>query len=104
MKATVVVQPEAEFDGAFRWYEARRPGLGHEMIEEAGRAFSMIAESPLRTRALHRGTRRVQFRRFSYVVLYIVREDSVFVLAVLHERRNPRLFQKRARDYQAGGQ
>ena len=98
MTATVVVQPEAEADltEAFRWYEARRAGLGAEMIGEAGLAFSRIAENPLRPRALHRDTRRVRLRRFPYVVLYIARGDRVFVLAVLHERRSPRLYRARA--------
>ncbi len=36
MTATVVVQPEAEADltEAFLWYEARRAGLGAEMIDD----------------------------------------------------------------------
>ena len=98
MTSTIVVQPEAEADltEAFRWYEARRPGLGAELIDEAGLAFSRIAENPLRPRALHRDTRRVHLRRFPYVVLYIARGDHVFVLAVLHERRSPRLYRARA--------
>ena len=104
MTATVIVQPEAESDlaNAFHWYEARRLGLGHDMIEEANRAFSRIAGSPFRPRALHRETRRVQLRRFPYVVLYIARDDRVFVLAVLHERRSPRLFRARARNFERG--
>jgi plasmid stabilization system protein ParE len=100
--ATVIVQPEAEADlnEAFRWYENKRPGLGHEMIAEAGLAISRIAENPLRPRILYRDTRRVVLRRFPYVVLYIARGDRVFVLAVLHERRNPKLFRSRAQKYQ----
>lgn len=102
MTATVVVQPEAEADltEAFRWYEAWRVGLGAELIDEAGLAFSRIAENPLRPRALHRDTRRVHLRRFPYLVLYVARGDQVFVIAVLHERRSPRLFRARARDHQ----
>ena len=98
MTATIIVQPEAEADlaEAFLWYEARRAGLGAEMIGEAGLAFSRIAEHPLRPRALYRDTRRVHLRRFPYVVLYIARGDHVFVLAVLHERRSPRMYRARA--------
>jgi plasmid stabilization system protein ParE len=100
--ATIIVQPEAEADlnEAFRWYESKRAGLGHEMIDEAALAFSRIAENPLRTRELHRGSRRVRLRRFPYEVLYIARGDRVFMLAVLHERRNPKLVRSRAQNYQ----
>ncbi len=101
MTAQIIVQPEAEADltEAFGWYEAQRLRLGHEMIEEAGYAFARIAESPLRWRARFRETRRVALRRFPYIVLYVCRQDRVFVLAVLHERRDPRLFRARARSF-----
>lgn len=103
MTAAIIVQPEAEVDlgDAFRWYEAKRPRLGHEMIAEAALAFSRIAENPFRPRAGYRDARRVGLRRFPYIVLYVARGDSVFVLAVLHERRNPKLIRARVRDYQS---
>jgi ParE toxin of type II toxin-antitoxin system, parDE len=62
-------------------------------------AFARIASSPLRPRALFRDNRRVHLRRFPYVVLYVARGEVAFVLAILHERRNPRLFQSRARAF-----
>ena len=101
MTVQVIVQPEAEADlaEAFGWYEEQRHGLGHELIEEAGYAFERIGESPLRWRARFRETRRVQLRRFPYVVLYVHRQDRIFVLGVLHERRDPKLFRARARTF-----
>jgi plasmid stabilization system protein ParE len=99
--ATLIVQPEAEaeLNEAFRWYEARRRGLGHEFLAEASRAFSRIAEQPLRNALVHREARRALLRRFPYVVLYVARGERVFVLAVLHQRRNPSLAMARARDF-----
>jgi plasmid stabilization system protein ParE len=95
---TIIIQPEAEGDlsEAFKWYEGRHVGLGNEFLEQAGVAFERIAEAPLRPRSRHRGTRRVWLRRFPYVVLYLAHDDRVFILAVLHERRSPRLFRSRA--------
>lgn len=99
--ATFVVQPEAEADlsEAFRWYEARRPGLGHEFLDEASHTFSRIAEKPLHNAVVYRASRRATLRRFPYVVLYVVRGERVFVLAVLHHRRNPTLARTRVRDF-----
>ena len=101
MTVQLIVQPEAENDlrEAYRWYEARRPGLGDELMAEVGQAFARIIDGPLRPRALHRGSRRVRLRRFPYVVAYLPRGDRVYVLAVLHERRSPRLFRNRIRDF-----
>lgn len=101
MTVQIIVQPEAENDllEAYRWYEVRRSGLGDELIAETDQAFARIIEAPLRPRTQHRGSRRVHLRRFPYIVVYLARDDSVFVLAILHERRNPRLVRARIRDF-----
>ena len=101
MTAHLVVQPEAEsdLDETFRWYEAKRPGLGHEFVVEVNRVFSEIAEDPLRPKRRRRGTRRWFLRRFPYIVLYLPRDNEAFVLAVFHERRSPRLFFERQRQF-----
>jgi plasmid stabilization system protein ParE len=97
----LVVQPEAEIDvgEAFRWYEARREGLGHEFLEEASPVFARITEQPLRNVSIHRDVRRAFFRRFPYVALYAARDVKVYVLGVLHQRRNPVLARSRARNF-----
>lgn len=101
MTAAIIVQPEAEADlaEALAWYEARREGLGGEFVEAVSQAFSRIADQPRRYAVVHRDVRRVLLRRFPYVVLYIVRDERVFVLGVLHQRRNPRVLQSRARAF-----
>lgn len=105
MTVAIVVQPEAEADigEAFRWYEARQPGLGGELIIELDRVFGQIAANPLRPRPRYRETRLVKLRRFPYMAAYAVREDTAFVLAVLHERRSPALLLSRARGLQEDG-
>ena len=103
MTATLIVQPEAEADltDAFRWYEARRAELGHEFLDEVSHAFTRVSEQPLRYAVVHRETRRVLLRRFPYAVFYVTQSDRVFVLAVLHQRRSPRLARTRARNFKA---
>jgi plasmid stabilization system protein ParE len=99
--ATLIVQPEAEADlgEAFRWYEARRAGLGQEFLEEVSRAFARVTEQPLRYVVVHRGAGRAPLRRFPYAVLYVARGERIFVLAVLHQRRSPRIAGSRVRDF-----
>jgi plasmid stabilization system protein ParE len=100
--ATLIVQPEAEADlkEAFRWYQAQRQGLGQEFLDEASRALSRIAEQPLRYALVHGEARRALLRRFPYVVLYVARDERVFVLAVLHQRRNSSIARARSRNFE----
>lgn len=104
MTATVIVQPEAESDlaEAFRWYEQRSPGLGDDFLDEIDRVFGLIAENPLLTAPVWRAARRAIPRRFPYVVIYVERGDRVYVLGVLHQRRNPSLTRHRTGDFEAG--
>lgn len=98
MTANLIVQQEAEADiaDAYRWYEAQRPGLGQDSLEAVEGALERIVEQPLRYAPVHRDTRRTFLRRFPYVVFHVRLDDSVHVIAVLHQRRNPRLVRRRA--------
>lgn len=67
-------------------------------MNEAETSIRKLADQPYRHKLGYRDTRRVRLRRFPYVVIYAVREDTVVVLGVLHERRHPRIFRQRAQD------
>jgi plasmid stabilization system protein ParE len=99
--ATLIVQPEAEADlrEAYRWYEAQCQGLGRDLLAEASRILLRITEQPRRHAPVHGETRRALLRRFPYVVFYVAREETVFVLAVLHQRRNPNIARARSRSF-----
>ena len=104
MTANLIVRQEAEADiaDAYRWYEAQRPGLGHDFLYAVESAFERIAEQHLRYAPIHRDTRRTFLRRFPYVVFHVLRDDNARVIAVLHQRRNPRLARRRARRFERG--
>lgn len=104
MTASVIVQPEAEADlaEAFDWYERRQPGLGHDFLDEIDRVFARIAEQPILAAQFWREARRVMPRRFPYAVLYVARDDDVYILAVVHQRRDPRVAQASVGRFQSG--
>lgn len=104
MTATIIVQPEAEADlaEAFAWYERRRQGLGHDFLTEVDRVFQLIAEHPSRGAQVWREARRATPRRFPNALLYVARDDAVYIIAVLHQRCDPRLARSRVGRFQAG--
>lgn len=103
MTATIIVQPEAEADlaEAFAWYERRQQGLGGEFLDAIDRVFERIAEHPLLAPQVWREARRTAPRRFPYAVLYVERGQTVYILAVLHQRRDPQLSRKRVGAFRA---
>lgn len=97
MTFEVRLRPEAEQDlaEAATWYEGRRPGLGHDFLDEVVTTLSNIAETPLRYPNLHRDIRRVLIHRFPFGIYYRIFTDAVVVIAVLHGSRNPRYWKGR---------
>lgn len=88
----VRVRPEAELDLLFAagWYDAHRPGLGAEFIAEMSVLLASLASNAQLYGEVFDGVRRVIGRRFPYAVTYLIREDEVVVLSVLHMRRHRR--------------
>ena len=98
MLRSVVFHPEAriEFRAAVAEYEAERDGLGRAMAREVrelvelARAFPQMG-SPYAVP----GVRRLFPRTFPYALAYLVVDDTLFIVAVAHGRREPDYWHKR---------
>ena len=84
-----------EMAAAFRWYEERSQGLGHDFLRAASVAFTAIARDPTHCPIAIDDIRMLPLRRFPYVVYFVEMPRGVSVLAVIHERRHPRRWQSR---------
>jgi plasmid stabilization system protein ParE len=71
------------------WYEALRPGLGHEFREAVDATIARIAANPLAYPDRYHGARRALVRRFPYVLWYRTLPDLIVVLACVHGKRDP---------------
>lgn len=98
MKLPVVLRAEAavEFDEAFDWHEAQRPGRGSAFAAAIQTALNRIAGHPLSHRVVLADIRRAVVRRFPYCIYYRPHADRVEVIAVFHTSRDPRIWQSRA--------
>jgi toxin ParE1/3/4 len=87
------ISPEAEEElaAAAEWYEARRVGLGIELVAAMDRAFDAIAAAPSSFPAWRddRPYRMKVVERFPYVVFFTFDGDTVTVVAAAHARRRP---------------
>ena len=78
------------------WYDKRREGLGQEFLAQVDAAIEFISVNPELRPAEFRSVRRAKVRRFPYIVYYRIVEPDIEVLAILHGRRNPRVWRSRA--------
>jgi hypothetical protein len=72
------------------------PGLGLELEEELDRTFGHISDMPLASRLMSRSVRRALMGGFLISVYYSVTGALVEIRAVLHYRRRPSKWVRRA--------
>ena len=101
MSVLVVVLPEAEEDAgaAARWYEDQRGGLGLQFLGAFQEAIARVAEAPQAHPSwqMEPRYRRAQVSRFPYLLFFELREESIEVVALVHERRKPGFWLARRR-------
>lgn len=97
MTPRLFLRPDAKADArdAFAWYEERSTGLGFEFLRALRAALSPLAREPRLFPVILDDIRRARLRRFPYSVLYVALDDATVVIAVMHDRRDPRRWQAR---------
>jgi plasmid stabilization system protein ParE len=80
----------ADVEEAFRWYEARRDGLGDEFLELVQSGLQSIASYPQAASVVHRDVRRHLLPRFPYALFYRQIEGRPVVVACFHAKRSAR--------------
>jgi plasmid stabilization system protein ParE len=86
----------ADVEEAHRWYEARQTSLGNQFLEAVSMLIESITANPESFPVIYRQTRRALLRRFPYALYYRIVDDQIIVVACMHGRRNPRLWQSRS--------
>jgi plasmid stabilization system protein ParE len=97
MKYRLRIRREAQQDirSAGEWYERQSPQLVDRFQQEIGTAMMSVEAHPLLYAVIYRDIRRVMTRRFPYAIYFIVEDDRISVLRVLHQARDPQEWQSR---------
>jgi plasmid stabilization system protein ParE len=94
----VILRHEAEVDiqGGRDQLEAVRVGLGNQVLARVGEVLARIEKMPELHGKVWEDVRAARLKQFRYIVYFIVLEDRIEVLAVLHGARDPSAWQSRA--------
>ena len=98
MAFRLIIRPEAELDieSSALWYEQQQRGLGDRFLDGLNEVFVRVTEQPLRFPQIRKNVRRALLGRFPYGVYFVPESDRVIVIAVLHLRRHPDTWRRRA--------
>jgi len=89
---------EADLAEASHWYEQERESLGREFVAAARAFMHHICEFPGAYPMVQDEMRRANMRSFPYSVFYVLEDDTVSVLAVMHTSRHPDRWKRRNRE------
>jgi plasmid stabilization system protein ParE len=84
-----------ELQATWRYYEARRTGLGDEFGHEVSHAISRICRNAT-VGSPYAGEKVLRVHRFPYGVVYRLIDERIVILAIAHLRRRPGYWKDRA--------
>jgi len=89
MNHTFHPHAEKELEQIENHYDSIGEELGDRFRDEIQVAISRILKFPNGCQALSENVRRYNMRWFPYGIVYYVNPNEVFIMAVMHDRREP---------------
>lgn len=88
--------PDAELDlvEAYVWYEEQSIGLGAEFLGQISIQEAHLSCNPLLHAMTYAHIRRVLLGRFPYALHFEILDETVLVLACMHQHRLPHSWPK----------
>jgi plasmid stabilization system protein ParE len=80
---------DREVAAAYQWYEQQSEGLGRTFLDELDRAVRLVRSYPLIAAQIEPDIRRFLFSRFPYSLIYGIDGETLVVIAVAHQHREP---------------
>ncbi|MFI5164730.1 MAG: type II toxin-antitoxin system RelE/ParE family toxin [Bacteroidia bacterium] len=97
MVLKIIVKPLAELDlqEAVNWYFLENEELAETFLFEFRDAVRAVSRSPLGFQKRFKSVRAFAMKRFPYHVYYLLDKDTLYIIAVIHQKRNPKLWKRR---------
>ncbi len=86
---------DAEYAEAAKYYAAISSELGGRFYDEIERLVAEIRQAPSRFRVYDAPARRHFSTMFPYAVIYLEQADFIWIVGVMHFKRNPIYWKQR---------
>jgi toxin ParE1/3/4 len=93
----LIFHPDIQYEirESYQWYESRVQGLGEDFLNELESAFQVIKKIPDAWPLITKNFRRYLLDRFPFGIIYQKKENSIYIVAVMHLSRKPGYWLKR---------
>jgi len=86
---------ELDLDAIQEWYALHEESLFIKFDKEFSACLKQIEENPLQFPVIHNNIRKAVLKRFPFSVFFNIKDERVFVLSVIHHKRNPKVWKQR---------
>jgi hypothetical protein len=69
--------------------------LGEKFVIEVERCLNIIRTNPLAYPVIKQNVRKAVVIKFPFSILYRVNDDVIYILAIMHQKRNPKYWVER---------
>ena len=83
---------QQELNQAIKFYEQQLDGLGILFYKEISEAIDFIRMYPEGYQLITKHTHKCTLRRFPYLVLYGIIDNTIVISAIAHQHRHPRSY------------
>lgn len=96
---TIKILTEASLDikDITNWYKDISQPLAARFVSQLYDGFAKISSNPDGWFNITKKVRRFRISDFPYIILFFKEESSIVIFAVIHEKRNPKLWKRRIR-------
>jgi len=86
---------DREVDDAVAWYEQEDKDASRGFLNELDHAVRLVKTYPLLAKLIEPEIRRLLFISYPYALIYGIDEDTIVIIAVAHQQREPRYWADR---------
>lgn len=89
-KLVVKILAERDISEAAEWYSKQANHLAGQFIEKIETAFKELQKNPEHYQKRYNDVRVLFAENFPFGIYYTIEDNTIFIHAVLHTRRNPK--------------
>ena len=86
---------EDEFDETLSYYKQQKEGLEQDFHDDYLVLEKRLKDSPEQFPIIAENVRKANFSKFPFSIIFVIKQVSVFILAIFHQKRNPKAWLER---------
>ena len=95
MNIILIPPSDKELEEAIDYYNDQMLGLGEQFYNAFLSSVAYISIAPDVWRKVGKNTRRINIKRFPYLILYVLDGNNILITCIAHQHRNPTYYTNR---------